>query len=211
MTEQPGGLPERPGPGAVPPPPGLASPPAPPGAPPGYAGRVPPGAVAVPGEGGPHTLSGWWPRVGARLIDGLLALLCWIAVGALVGGLGAIGYAFSSDAGDVGVIVGAIVGLSIGYFVFLFFSPVLMARSKTGQTPGKKAFNIRVIRTSGEPMEFAWAALREVAVKHFAMNFASAATGGLAGIADYLWPLWDAENRALHDFVCQTRVVRARS
>jgi len=160
----------------------------------------------VRGETGPHTLSGWWPRVGARLIDGVLALVCWIAVGALLGG---IGYAFSGEIDSVGTWVGAIVGLSIGYFVFLFFSPFLMARSKTGQTPGKRAFSIRVIRTSGDPMDFGWSALREVAVKHFALNFASAATGGLAGLADYLWPLWDAENRALHDFVCQTRVVRS--
>jgi len=146
--------------------------------------------------------------VGARLIDGLLALVCWIAVGAALGG---IGYAISGEMDSVATWVGGIVGLSIGYFVFLFFSPVLMARSKTGQTPGKKAFNIRVIRTSGEPMEFGWSALREVGVKHFALNFASAATGGLAGLADYLWPLWDAENRALHDFICQTRVVRSKS
>ena len=28
------------------------------------------------------------------------------------------------------------------------------------------------------------------------------------GRADALWPLWDDENRALHDFVVNSRVVR---
>jgi uncharacterized RDD family membrane protein YckC len=31
--------------------------------------------------------------------------------------------------------------------------------------------------------------------------------GAVTGI-DYLWPLWDRENRAVHDFAARTRVVR---
>ena len=33
-------------------------------------------------------------------------------------------------------------------------------------------------------------------------------TGGLANLADVLWPLWDEENRALHDFVVDTRTIK---
>jgi len=32
-------------------------------------------------------------------------------------------------------------------------------------------------------------------------------TGGIAVLIDYLWPLWDEENRALHDYVVNTRTV----
>ncbi len=30
----------------------------------------------------------------------------------------------------------------------------------------------------------------------------------LVTLANYLWPLWDKENRALHDMAASTRVVR---
>lgn len=30
----------------------------------------------------------------------------------------------------------------------------------------------------------------------------------LGTLVNYLWPLWDKENRALHDMVASTRVVR---
>jgi uncharacterized RDD family membrane protein YckC len=41
--------------------------------------------------------------------------------------------------------------------------------------------------------------------------FASDEAGVIAvilGLMDVLWPLWDEENRALHDFFVDTRVVR---
>ena len=39
-------------------------------------------------------------------------------------------------------------------------------------------------------------------------GIAGAFTGGIANLVDVLWPLWDEENRALHDFVVNTRVVK---
>jgi hypothetical protein len=33
-------------------------------------------------------------------------------------------------------------------------------------------------------------------------------TIGIAQLVDVLWPLWDEENRALHDFIVNTRTVR---
>jgi hypothetical protein len=36
---------------------------------------------------------------------------------------------------------------------------------------------------------------------------ANSVTFGLASLLDVLWPLWDEENRALHDYVSQTRTV----
>ena len=37
---------------------------------------------------------------------------------------------------------------------------------------------------------------------------APGSTAGLATLADVLWPLWDEENRALHDLIVDTRVIR---
>jgi uncharacterized RDD family membrane protein YckC len=82
-----------------------------------------------------------------------------------------------------------------------------MARTN-GKTLGRMAVGNRVIRASGEPMTFVWAMLREVAVKALLFGFVSSFTFGLASLLDVLWPLWDDENRALHDFIVDTRTVK---
>jgi uncharacterized RDD family membrane protein YckC len=56
---------------------------------------------------------------------------------------------------------------------------------------------------------FGFAMLREVAVKTLLFGIASSLTFGLASLLDVLWPLWDEENRALHDLIVDTRVVHA--
>jgi len=93
--------------------------------------------------------------------------------------------------------------------VAFIYAPLLMARTN-GQTLGRMATGIRVVRTSGERMTFGWAMLREVVIKAFLFNvLLGSVSFGLAGILDVLWPLWDEENRALHDFLVQTRTVMA--
>jgi uncharacterized RDD family membrane protein YckC len=57
-------------------------------------------------------------------------------------------------------------------------------------------------------MTFGWAMLREVAVKALLFGGLGSVTVGLASLLDVLWPLWDDENRALHDFIVDTRVVQ---
>ena len=89
----------------------------------------------------------------------------------------------------------------------LFYAPVMMARTN-GKTLGRMALNIRVVRASGEPMTFGFAVLREVVVKCLLFGILGALTGGIAQLLDYLWPLWDEQNRCLHDFIVNTRVVR---
>ena len=84
----------------------------------------------------------------------------------------------------------------------------MMARTN-GQTLGRMALGIRVVRANGEPMTFGCAMLREVAVKALLFGVVSSFTFGLASLLDVLWPLWDDENRALHDFIVDTRVVAA--
>jgi hypothetical protein len=48
------------------------------------------------------------------------------------------------------------------------------------------------------------ALLREVAIK-WGLTLL---TLGLFAIVDVLWPLWDEQNRALHDLLARTRVIR---
>ena len=55
-------------------------------------------------------------------------------------------------------------------------------------------------------MTFGFAVLREVVIKGLLFGIVGSITGGIAPLLDVLWPLWDEENRALHDFVVDTRV-----
>ena len=82
-----------------------------------------------------------------------------------------------------------------------------MARTN-GKTLGRSATGSRVIRTNGQPISFGFAMLREVIVKTLLVGFIGGITGGFAWLLDVLWPLWDEENRALHDFVVNTRMIR---
>jgi uncharacterized RDD family membrane protein YckC len=95
--------------------------------------------------------------------------------------------------------------------VAFIYAPVLMARGgvNNGQTWGKQTMNIRVVRDNGESVSFGWAALREIAVKGLAVGIASSIIPFIPWFLNFFWPLWDDQNRALHDMIVSTHVVRA--
>jgi uncharacterized RDD family membrane protein YckC len=178
----------------------------------GYGGYAPPGSeppatfepAGSPAH--PYVLAGWWRRVGALLVDGVIvgvgALILLVAITAPFSA----GFFASEDAGATSLAIGLLIGLLCVTVVALLYAPALMARTN-GKTLGRMATGIRVVRADGQPMTFGFAMLREVVVKSLAFGFAGSLTGGIANLLDYLWPLWDEQNRALHDLVVNTRVV----
>jgi uncharacterized RDD family membrane protein YckC len=157
-----------------------------------------------PAPAGRPALASWGSRVVAAIIDGII--VCVLAA-IVLGLLAALGLTVDTNGGAAAFIVTvafAAVAITIGA---LLYAPILMARTN-GQTWGRMAVNIRVIRAGGEPMTFWFAMLREVLVKSLLVGFLSSFTFGLAWLLDVLWPLWDEENRALHDFVVNTRVIK---
>jgi uncharacterized RDD family membrane protein YckC len=184
----------------------------------GYTSPPPPGAVGCRRDvaheyeptvaPGARRLAGWWPRVGATLIDGLIIGVGGILLIALFGAVFSAGFFASDDAGVVSVIVGLMLSFAAFAVISLLYAPWMMARTN-GRTLGRMAMGIRVVRASGRPMTFGWAMLREVAVKWLLFGVVGGSvTFGVAYVLDVLWPLWDEENRALHDFLVDTRVVR---
>ena len=182
----------------------------------GYgSGPVPPGALSgpeVPVPSGPYVLASYGQRAGAAIIDFLVKAV--FAVLVLLGAGSALGIGFLAGDETTGI-VAVIVALLLGFAAFavasLLYEPLYMAVTD-GQTLGKQATGCRVVRTGGEKMTFGWAALREVVVKWLGFNVVgNAITAGfpVAMLLDNLWPLWDEEKRALHDFVVNTRVVKA--
>jgi uncharacterized RDD family membrane protein YckC len=180
----------------------------------GYSSPPPPGAFGAPTYAAPpvpaagrYQLAGWWSRVGAALIDGLIVGVGALIILALFGSVFSVGFFDSEETGIASLIVGLMLSFVAIAIVALFYAPVMMDRTN-GKTLGRMAMGIRVVRANGQPMTFGWAMLREVAVKALLFGFAGSITFGLANLADVLWPLWDDENRALHDFVVDTRTVR---
>jgi uncharacterized RDD family membrane protein YckC len=149
--------------------------------------------------------------LGATVLDGLIIAVPALAIMGVLG-IGVIGAAASDSEAGVLALIGTLIVTALVIAVVSFvYAPLLMMRDgrRNGQTLGKQLLGIRVVRTSGESFDFTWAALREVAVKNLGVGIASSATFGIAFLVNYLWPLWDDQNRALHDYLAATRVVRA--
>jgi uncharacterized RDD family membrane protein YckC len=199
-AERPGGS-ALPGPAAPEHPGGYTSPP-PPGA---FGGAA---AATAPYGTGSYRLAGWWSRVAAALIDGLIVGVGGILLMVLIGAIFSAGFFAGDEVGVVSLVVGLFIAFLAFAVVALLYAPWMMARTD-GRTLGRMAMNIRVVRANGEPMSFSFAMLREVAVKWLLFGMiAGSVTFGLAYFVDVLWPLWDEENRALHDIIVDTRVVK---
>ena len=95
--------------------------------------------------------------------------------------------------------------------VALLYAPLLMKRDgpNNGQTWGKQVLGIRAVRDNGQPCDFGSAALREVVFKTSAVGIASSIIPFIPWFLNYFWPLWDDQNRALHDMAASSHVVRA--
>jgi uncharacterized RDD family membrane protein YckC len=109
--------------------------------------------------------------------------------------------------GDALLLTGAgLVAYLVVLAVGLLYAPVMLWKTN-GKTVGRMATGIRVVRTSGERMTFGVAAIREILIKGVLVGGLAQFTFALVFFIDVLWPLWDEENRALHDFPVKTRTI----
>jgi uncharacterized RDD family membrane protein YckC len=181
---------------------------------PGYGGPVPPGGwqqpmqPATPGWAG-RPLASWGARLGAYVIDAIIVLIPVVVLFFVIAA-GAVGVSGDDDVSWLAALGWLVLWVLASAVVVLLYAPSLMARQGrgNGQTWGKQMLGIRVVRNSGEPMTFWPAALREVGLKWIAVSVASAIIPVIPWFLDYFWPLWDDENRALHDMAASTHVVR---
>jgi uncharacterized RDD family membrane protein YckC len=146
-------------------------------------------------------LSGWWRRVGASFIDGMVLWIPLTAIFAII----------DSDTVDptkntttsldlVQVLVGAVV-------TAVYFMVVMTAWN--GQTVGKRALEIRVVREDGQPMDPKFAFYRQTLVIGVLFSWLALLLLYIPTFFNYLWPLWDEKHQALHDKIVHSRVVRA--
>ena len=135
-------------------------------------------------------LSGFWQRAGAYMLDYLIQMVAMYAVFIPVGIIGAM----STKTGDPSLWFLLVYPIS---FAVVISYEGLMLSLKNGQTVGKMALRIRVVRPDGTPISKgqAWgrAAMRLVL--------------GCLIIADYLVFFFTDERTTLHDITAKTRVV----
>ena len=189
-----------------PPPPAgsWAPPPPPPPSPPPLpaAGSREPSFTPAGGE--PQELSGYGARVGAFFLDLLVVLGLQFALGLVIGIVVAASGGKVSDDRDLFQALSIVLGL----LVTLCYLTILEARkgAHNGQTLGKQATGIRIVRDDGQPMTYGRALLREGVGKYLL----ALVTLYIYLVVDYLWPLWDGENQALHDKIASTHVILVR-
>ncbi|GHA14879.1 hypothetical protein GCM10010372_13190 [Streptomyces tauricus] len=136
--------------------------------------------------GGRPPYAHWGLRFLATLVDGLVLLLAYVPA--------VIGAAMGSDSAAAGILglisIVAIFGVAIW---------MLVQEGKTGQTVGKKALGIRLLREiDGQPMGVGMAFVRRLA--HF--------LDSIACYLGWLWPLWDDKKQTFADKVCSSVVVK---
>jgi uncharacterized RDD family membrane protein YckC len=186
---------------------------------------------AQPVSSGPTTpdgvrISNWWRRVLAVIVDVVvqLPLYALAAVPAIVWQWDALSTWFSdlsdaieNDAADppdpalFDPTTGPGFVLVLSLIVATTLYSVLFLRWK-GATPGKLIVGLRV-RLRETPGQLPWSTIARRVGFVTGLSVASQIpvfgfVFGLVALLDYLWPLWDGKNQALHDKVAGTNVVR---
>jgi len=192
-----------------------------------YAQPYAPVPVPVPTTPDGQQLSGWWRRVLAQVLDSLVLAPVWIGILAafVAGRWDEISTWFDdySSALDAGTtpppapdlfqpFSTEMLGLAAAYVVVLAIYTLGFWRWKQA-TPGKLMVGLRIRRreTPG-PMPWPTMLARFLFVQALALGAYVPWLGFLfliAGLLDYLWPLWDEKKQALHDKVARTNVVLA--
>jgi len=153
--------------------------------------------------GGAATSSQWhyggfWIRFAGVFIDGLLMQVVRVPLSLLL--LGTVMSPLAAAKPNPAVFTGAMVTLGFVSMLIACLYEVIMIR-QFGATLGKMAVGIKVIRTDGSGV--GWG----TSIGRYFMKIVS---GLILGIG-YIMAGFDDEKRALHDRVCDTRVVYKRS
>jgi uncharacterized RDD family membrane protein YckC len=136
---------------------------------------------------------GFWARFGAQIIDGLIVGVPAYAIFMAV--IFGVAMNVQKNAAPSPVIFLAYIPL----YVFPVLYEALMLSMKSGQTVGKMALRLRVVRPDGSPISTGQAWGR--AVMRLVL--------GCMAIVDYIPYFFTEEKTTLHDMVAGTRVVES--
>lgn len=142
--------------------------------------------------------AGFWTRLGAKFIDGIIMGLVNMLVSFMGGFMAATSFTPGAEQGAFNS--GQFVVIGIVYIVQISFTAAYSAFfvGKFAATPGKMACGVKVITADGGTVSYARALGR-----HFAEFLSS-----LTLLIGYVMAAFDDEKRTLHDRICNTRVIR---
>lgn len=138
--------------------------------------------------------AGFWMRLGAYLIDGIvLTIIGWIIGFVLALILVAIaGAAEATEQATIAVTVVVwliSIAVSIAYYVCFW--------QWRGQTPGKMALGIKIIRTDGSPVTWSTAFIR----------YLGYIVSTIILLIGFIWIAFDGRKQGIHDKIADTYVI----
>ncbi|MFO7870921.1 MAG: RDD family protein [Kiritimatiellia bacterium] len=156
--------------------------------------------AALPGM---MSYAGFWIRAAAKVLDQVILSLVTSAASFVLSPLlaGAVIGSSSGESGNSGLMIGMVVFTYSLLLAFCLGVPAfynIWFVGKYGATPGKMACGLRIVRSAGEKVTYGRACGR---------FFAEMVTGLTFGIG-YIIVAFDDEKRALHDHICDTRVIK---
>jgi uncharacterized RDD family membrane protein YckC len=148
-------------------------------------------------------LSPWWRRAIAIVVDGAIISTGGRGLAVVFGT--SLDEQFHRGGSPLLPTAAPLLVVVFTFLITALYLPPMMAATD-GRTLGKLLLRIRVVRADARRMTVGRAALREVVVKNLLIAHLPLLYFVLIPM-DALWPLWDRENRAIHDFLAGTRVV----
>jgi uncharacterized RDD family membrane protein YckC len=138
--------------------------------------------------------AGFWIRAGAYMIDQLIMMIVGMPLSIWFGLR--MQQAIQGGRIDWEMYMTSYAMLSgISMLLSLLYNVLLVGRY--AGTPGKLILKIKIVTAEGERVSY----LRALG------RFGGHIVSGFTCMIGYLLPIWDKEKRALHDYICHTRVI----
>ena len=137
--------------------------------------------------------AGFWIRGGALFVDVILQFSVGVVIGMLCGQSLAEATGFDGSE-ELSALDWALLG--VGFLIDFIYSTLMVGRY--GATLGKLLFRLRVVRADGTRVSYGRALGRCLA------NYLNLLTCTIG----YVIAAFDSQKRAIHDHVCDTRVIR---
>ncbi len=137
--------------------------------------------------------AGFWMRLVATLVDAAIVFALQFVLGTALAAAGVASSGANTETFGAMAVLVQIFGYTISLTYYIVFT------GHCGQTPGKMALRIKVIRCDGSNLGYGRAAFREVPAKFL--------SGILLGIG-YLMVAFDEQKQGLHDRMADTYVIK---
>ncbi|MCI0606205.1 RDD family protein [bacterium] len=145
--------------------------------------------VPIPGT---MNYAGFWVRFGAKLIDGVIV---WVVEMAAILALGPL-FGFNMFSSQPPQNLSFLIIYPFLFAASIFYSVWFVG--KYSATPGKMALGLKIVTSAGDPVSY---------TKALARFFAEMLSAIICYIG-YFMAAFDDQKKALHDHICDTRVIR---